>query len=269
MNGMKEARPHRMNGGVGIGNQNPAAVAASSNAISVNTTSIIRVLVGIALFLLISHISFQLTSYFTGHASIHGLVRLFNLDAEDNIPSVYSTTLLLLSSLLLTIITIFKWNETRAMITHWAVLAIGFFLMAADEELSFHEELIDPVRAILGNAHLGIFYFAWVVPAIMLVAVLGLFFLIFLIRLPRKTALRFVLVGSLYVGGSIGMELIGGLYDELHGQHNLTYIAIATAEESFEMFGVILFIWALLDYMTETFGEVQIKLIPKLNKRNE
>ena len=47
-------------------------------------------------------------------------------------------------------------------------------------------------------------------------------------------------------GGAIGVELIGGRYLELHGVENLTYAMITTVEESLEMAGVIIFIWALL-----------------------
>lgn len=262
---MKEMRPISKHSNGGKVDQPVRESNGATGRITLNPHAILRVLAGIALFLLFCHVTLQLTSFLTGHPSIYGLVHLFNLDAEDNLPSAFSTLLLLLSSLLLTVIARLKWNQ--AMVGYWVVLAVGFMLMAADEEFSFHEELIEPVRAILGTSNLGIFYFAWVLPAIALVTIIGLSFLKFLIRLPRKTASRFIVAGALYVGGCIGMELAGGRYDELHGQDNLTYIGIATSEESLEMLGVIVFIWSLLDYMTDTFGEVEIELKRKADKR--
>ncbi len=67
------------------------------------------------------------------------------------------------------------------------------------------------------------------------------------------------MAATLYVGGAIGFELIGGRYSELHGAQNLTYSMIATTEESLEMAGVIFFIRALLVYIAEKKKEVRIR----------
>jgi len=109
---------------------------------------------------------------------------------------------------------------------------------------------------MLGDGDLGIFYFAWVIPGIALVLVLGLFFLRFLLSLPATTRRRFLIAATLYLGGALGVELIGGQYAELHGFESFTYSMIATVEESLEMAGLILFIRALLKYCAESYKEV-------------
>ena len=43
--------------------------------------------------------------------------------------------------------------------------------------------------------------------------------------------------------------MLGGWYVEQFGMQSLTYIAIVSFEESFEMAGIILFIHSLLAYM--------------------
>ena len=47
---------------------------------------------------------------------------------------------------------------------------------------------------------------------------------------------------------------------ELHGRDNLTYSMMVTVEESLEMGGVILFIWALLVYIADNYKEVRFEL---------
>ena len=78
-------------------------------------------------------------------------------------------------------------------------------------------------------------------------------------RLPDKTRLVFFMSGALYVGGAIGFELIEGCFVEQQRIDNLiyslTYSMLITVEESLEMGGVILFIWALLVYLCDNHKE--------------
>jgi hypothetical protein len=87
---------------------------------------------------------------------------------------------------------------------------------------------------------------------------LGLVYLKFLFRLPKKTMVNFIVAGVVYVGGALGVELIGGRYREMQGI-NFTYKMIATVEESLEMLGVVMFIRALLLYLSESYKEVQLR----------
>ncbi|MCL7939979.1 hypothetical protein M8009_06650 [Halomonas sp. ATCH28] len=200
-----------------------------------------------------------MTTYLTGNNHVNGVVRLFYVDDEKNIPTGFSTFLLLFAALLLAVITVLKRKKTGSPVSHWAILSCGFLFMAVDEAWSFHERLIKPVSQLLGDDNLGIFYYAWVIPGIALVLVLALFFLGFWLRLPAKTRLTFLMAATLYIGGSIGVELIGGHFAEMHGQRNFTYSMIATVEESLEMAGVIIFIWALLVYIADSYKEVRFR----------
>jgi hypothetical protein len=230
------------------------------NQISLNPSSIARVLGAVAFLLVLASIGGQLTAYLTGHDHVYGLVRLFYVDAERNIPTGFSMILLLFAALLLAVITVLKRKQTGSPVSHWAILSFGFLFMAADETCSFHERLVKPVHQLLGDDNLGVFYFAWVIPGIALVLILALFFLKFWLRLPAKTRLTFLTAASLYIGGAIGVELIGGRFAELHGERNLTYSMIVTVEESLEMVGVIIFIWALLVYIADCYKEVRFRI---------
>lgn len=226
------------------------------NQISLNPTSVTRILGVVACILILAGVGVQLVFYLTEFDRIHRLVKLFSVDLERNIPTVFSIFLLLITFLLLACISALKIKQRDSFMLYWLVLSFGFALMAADEAFSFHERLDTPVRNMLGGNDLGIFYFAWVIPGILLVLVLALFFLRFLLSLPDNTRLTFVMAAILYIGGSIGLELIGGYFVELYGRRNLTYSLIAVFEESLEMAGLIVFIYALLVYLAQNYKEV-------------
>jgi hypothetical protein len=233
----------------------------SSNQISLKPSYIIRVLGIMAFLLVLASTVLQVITRLTGHPYVFGLVRLFNLDAEQNIPSFFSTFLLLFADLFLWIITISKRKQRAPYASHWTLLAVGFFLMAADEASSVHELFARPIRTLLGNGNHGILYFAWIIPGILLVFVLALILLKFWLHLPSKTRYSFLIAAFIYIGGAIGFEMIGGsVFESSRG--STLYSVISTVEESLEMAGVIVFIWALLAYITENFKEIQFIIEP-------
>jgi hypothetical protein len=228
--------------------------------ISLNISSVVRVLGMAALLLVITSVGGQLTAYLTGHEHAYGLVRLFNVEAEGNIPTAFSAFLLLFAALLLAVIAVLERTQNRSGALHWAVLSFGFLYMSADEAMSFHERWTGSVRNLWGDENLGIFYFAWVIPGIAIVLVLALFFLRFTFRLSARTRLTFLIAATLYIGGAIGVELVGAQFAELHGTGNLIYSMIATVEESLEMGGVIIFVWGLVVFIAEKYKAVQFCL---------
>ena len=133
--------------------------------------------------------------------------------------------------------------------------------MAFDEIASVHERLIEPMRTLLGKENLGVFYFAWVVPAIFLVMFLGIYFVMFLVNLPSRTRTNFMIAAFLFLGGSIGLEMVSAKFSEINGLETLTYTVLATIEESCEIAGVILFIHGLLAYIAETYADVRLRFV--------
>lgn len=231
----------------------------SANQITFTPEGIAHTLNKMAFFLIIAGTSGQIFRIYTGDDRLYGLIPLFNLDWEKNLPSFFSMFILISASALLTIITILEKKRTAVYASHWKILAFGFLYMACDEGFSFHEKLTVPIRAMFGY-QTGFFYFAWVIPGILLVLLLAVYFTNFLLHLSARTRKIFLLAGSIYLAGALGMELIGGRYAELHGLSNLIYLACVTIEEGAEMIGVIIFIQGLLEYIADNFGEIEIKL---------
>jgi hypothetical protein len=231
--------------------------------ISINPSTVAKTLGITAGLLLLASIGGQLAKFLLGYDYLKGFVPLFHVDTERNIPTFFSVFLLLFSSLILATITIHSKNEKALHTSSWIILLFGFTFMAYDEAFQVHEKLIEPVRSLLNTDSLGVFYFSWVIPGIAIVAFLTLFFLKFLLHFPTTERFRILAAAALYIGGAIGMELIGGNYAESNNTQNLTYSMITAIEEGLEMTGLIVFIWALLKHCADNHKEINIQFIDK------
>ncbi|MEG3909011.1 hypothetical protein QT979_12145 [Microcoleus sp. w2-18bC1] len=186
-------------------------------------------------------------------------ISLFNLDQEINYPSWYSSFTLLFCAILLGIIASAKKKQGDRYFGHWKALALMFVFFSLDEILSLHEILIiNDLRKALNLG--GIFYFIWVIPGAIFVGITALAYLKFLRHLPRKIRDFFLLAGSIYVGGALGMEMVTGYYADAVTQRNLIYGLMVCVEEILEMVGVIVFIYALLSYIGSHLETIDLQL---------
>ena len=64
-----------------------------------------------------------------------------------------------------------------------------------------------------------------------------------------------------YVAGALGCEFLGGRYFELHGRDNMPYALLVTCEEGLEMAGIVIFIGALLAYMSAAHYRVLLRFL--------
>ena len=187
----------------------------------------------------------QYYKYFIGHD--RHLVHLLNLDEEANVPTFYATASLLLCSGLLWLVASWKRTEGDRFVRHWLVLSTIFLLMALDEFIQFHELLSGPINS---SVELGAwFHNAWVIPGILVLGVIGVTYARFLFALPRRSRILIVASAATFVCGVIGMEIISGYYSDRNGEANFTYAALTNIEETFEMIGIALLIYALMDYL--------------------
>jgi len=189
----------------------------------------------IVLLLTLAHIAGQYSTYYLGYDNIFGLIPQFNLNSEQNIPALFSTLILLLSSILLAIIA-YAVNKTGASYFYnWLGLSLIFLFLSMDESLSFHESMTVPLRKGLNTS--GILFYAWVIPYGIALLILIFLYLKFFISLPAKTRKLFIIAAVVYLLGVIGIELMGGRIDEQIGRHNATYVVYSTIEEVLEMGG--------------------------------
>lgn len=179
------------------------------------------------------------------------LLPFLSLSIEGNLPTWYSSGLLACCGLLLLALATGVRQRGGPYVQRWLLLGGVFLWMSLDEAVELHENL-----GQLVELH-GVLYFSWVVPAGVIVLLLGLAYLPFLRHLPQKTRRRFVVAGLLYVGGALVMELPLGLWVERVGRDHLGYALIDWVEETLEIFGATLFLLSLLSHLREHHGELR------------
>ncbi|MDN5871613.1 MAG: hypothetical protein L0H73_12935 [Nitrococcus sp.] len=168
----------------------------------------------------------------------------FLLDGEQNVPTWFSSMLLFTIAQLLCVIGMTARAQQRRFARHWLALAGIVAFMSMDEVASFHELLIVPVREWLDLG--GVFYFAWVVPAMVVCAILAVIYLPLVRSLPAQFRWGVVLSAATYLAGAIGMELIGGAIADSIGLPNFAYFLSTTIEETLELLGMVGLIHVLI-----------------------
>lgn len=229
---------------------------------------VFRYLLGIVIAITLLSFIGKLNLYFLpDYPGRYDIAQIFDVDSENNIPTMYSSLSLLICSILLAIIAYIKKAVNNPYTRHWITLSGIFLYLSADEIMTLHERLIKPLR---NNFNLGgIFYFAWVIPATILVVIFLLAFSKFILHLPSTIRNLFIIAGSAYVAGALGVEMIGGYYSELSGEEHIVYEIITAIEEGLEMVGVAIFIYALLSYLKLYIQQMQweFKLIENITQQ--
>lgn len=241
--------------------EDPPRAPLSVPRLSLQPRGVAMALAGVGLALVCASVAVHLLAAATGHDHMLGLRPLFDLDTERNLPSLFSTLLLLCVALLLALLGQVLRAARPREARRWLLLAAIATAMAVDEAVGIHELLIEPMRRVLGGWSGGVLHFAWVVPGALLVAAFLLAFWRFQATLPQPLRWRVQLAGVLYVGGALGVELISGRHVALHGIDNLAYSAgLVTLEEGLEMAGILLSLHALLSHLAGLAPELRLAL---------
>jgi hypothetical protein len=217
---------------------------------------VFRLLAGIIIALVILSLAGQVSKYFLGHGRLLGLVRTFHVDHEPSVPAVFTVLLLMANAIVFAIIaTAARRRGGRSL--GWFGLALLFVYLAFDEGAELHDLATKPLRAAFDFG--GFFHFAWVIPALVIVALIGLLYVRFITALPAQTRRWFIISGAMYVGGALGVEMIGGAYLDAIIVRNFTYELIVTVEETLEMLAIALLLRTLLIHASWHVKELSVK----------
>ena len=229
-------------------NRTPAMIGIAPRAV-------IRVLFVCMSLLIIAGLAGQVSTWFLGHDNLLGFVQKFDLGDENNVPTWFSTICLFLCAVALAAIALTEWRRKGPLWGYWFGLAGTLVLLSLDEAASFHEMLSTPLRIAWHTE--GFLYLAWVIPGGLFVLGFLLVYVRFLRQLPAKTRRGFLVAGSVYCSGCLGMEMIDGRYASVHGM-DFTCSLMVILEESLEMTGAILFLRSLLAYLADHVGSLTI-----------
>jgi hypothetical protein len=199
------------------------------------------ILLLVTAFLVAASLYGQYSTYFLGDGHLQGFVPEFNLDREMNVPTWFSTVCFLFAALLLWQLSV---TDSPGARRYWKGLALVFGFLSIDESAAFHEMAVEPMRRLF-HAH-GLLYFSWVILGAAFVAVLAVLYVRFFLSQPRPARGFFMFSAAIFLTGTLGLEMLGGRYVELHGSSTFTYALIANCEEMLEMAGLVLFLHALM-----------------------
>jgi hypothetical protein len=220
--------------------------------------AVARFLATAAACLFAAHVAGLVAEYGFGRDTLLGLVPLFDLDQERNAPTLFSASLFLVAAALAFLVA--RANRGAAgRARGWTFLAAVACFLAVDEVASIHEMFAHPLRESLGAA--GFLRHAWVIPYGAAAAIAAALVVPLIRGLAPSSRRRFIVAGVIYVSGAIGLEMVGGKYQELAGvTRNLVYEAIATTEESMEIAGLILLVHALVSLLRLELGGAAIAI---------
>lgn len=179
-----------------------------------------------------------------------GVVRLFDLDAEANLPTAWSSFQLLGVAGLLAVNGVHARRAGQRFGATWLLLAGGFALLAIDEAAQLHGGMYVAASGEVDRRARGVFYYSWVIPALAIVGVAGAMFARFLWNLPPRTRWMFVGCGVAYVGSAVGGEMLAGwLKSAGVTRQRLLATAAILCEEVGEMVAITAFASAVLTHM--------------------
>ena len=210
------------------------------------------VFLSIVVLLTLIHCIVLVSFFHLDNPNILIFVQWFDFDIENNIPSIYSSFALFFSSFLFFVIAIHKRQRLDYEKLCWFGLGIIFLFLSIDEGFQIHENIGDIVENYISATKF--LYFPWILPYGFAVIIFILLYLKFIIGLPEKISILFILAGSIYLTGAIVFDMLGGREAELHGYDSIIYCILYTIEEFLEMTGIVILIFALCSYINRQFN---------------
>ncbi len=225
--------------------------------IDLHSRTVLRILAATICCLVACHVAIQALVFALDDDYLHGIGMLFDLDEEANLPTLFAVLTVLLAAAITASIARFETVESSRR-PYWSGLAIIFLVMAVDEAASLHEIVGNLIDTRFVSS--GYFFYSWIIPYFVLLVVLFVLYLRFFLHLPLKLRVMMIAAGLIFALGALGLESLAAHHDELYGQDDPTYIAMATLEEVFEMIGMTMFIYALLSYVELEHGRLRITI---------
>jgi hypothetical protein len=181
----------------------------------------------------------------------------FDVELENNIPTWFSSTILLIGALLFSLIAALKWSGKDRFALQWTGLAVMLFLMSADETASIHE-MFNMKALPMVNIDPDL----WIVIAAPALLGIGALYFRFFMHLPARTRNLMLLAAGIYFFGALGFETIAinDVVQVLYRGYNAIYSLLTLIEETMEMVGVALLIYTLLGYIGREFRLVRVEV---------
>lgn len=199
--------------------------------ILIDLKKVVKVLLMLFMLLLLFHFFVYAVKKITGHNHMYGFYPMFNFNLESNIPTLFSTLLLFISTFLFYFTYLI--NNKKKDRLYWIVLTLIFLYLSVDESCQIHEM----IRALIGDKK------KWMYLAFFICSAAGVAFFRFWMRLDRRVRYVFLVSAVLYISGILILDEVAQMYYESDSKSDWIFYLLITAEESSEMLGLILLIY--------------------------
>ncbi len=187
---------------------------------------------------------------------------LIDVDGEANMPTWFASFLLLTAGMVALAI---SQQDIPSQRTGWRGIAVIMTLMSMDEVACLHNAPSRRLSDVVGTAD-GYLMNAWVLPAGLLVLMLGFIYLPFFLRLPRWLKRGLLGAAAAYLVGAVGLEIVGSKYEYEAGglnydgavYYSLRFELCAVAEEIFEFIGVLAALHVLIRHASDLKAKLQL-----------
>lgn len=212
--------------------------------IILNASKITKFLSIVALVLIFIHINILVIYFLVGDPDKFDFIRMFDLDMERNIPTLFSSAILLTAAFLFYLLSKAPTEQKKGHRPFWLGLSFVFSFLAFDESSKIHEQLGDFTERFVEAS--GYLHYPWVISYSILLVILGIFYARFFWKMESKVFWSFMGAAVIFISGAIGFELLGANESSIHSTDTILYSIYYTIEETLEMFGVIYLIHILL-----------------------
>jgi hypothetical protein len=232
-----------------------------SKSLLISPRGVATILAGCVLGIMaVNLIGFYLR-FWTQHSGLSTmLIVMFDVNRESSIPTWYSGFQLFAVAAVVALIAHYARVTGQRHVWHWRILAGLFVLMGADEMAKLHEWLGGPSKQMLesmGIEATGFLLWSWIVLGGVIALAVGLAFLPFVLRLPRRTCVLVFVSAAVFLGGALGVEAFSGHLATRFGA-GVAKVAAQSVEEFFEMTGIAIFIYAMVDYLARQSATVTL-----------
>ncbi len=252
-------RPLTLSSGQAAATKSNAPSLRHVDTVEIQSTTILKVLGCCILIVVTLHFLVMTLRFGFGYNYLKGFVPLFNLEAEKNVPTLFSSLQLFIAAILLGICAAQHKLIQGEYFRNWAGLSAIFVFLAFDESASIHEKTLSITRELFGTS--GLLYYSWIIPFGVFAVIVLLANFRFLLALPSRIGLIFFLSGAVFVTGAIGMEMFEGQINEAGGYRSFDYMILVTIEEILEIIGIYGFIYGLLSHLTAEGRPLKLSLV--------
>ena len=225
-----------------------ATVQGTQSDIRIIPAKILKALLLIIFVILALHLVSLVMKFGFDAVTGYGFITLFDLNTEANIPTYLSSALMTFCAIFMVLIYVNHKELATPWYRYWAFLALIFAIMSVDEIAQLHERSIEPLKHLFGIISGDLLTNAWVILAFVFLPLMALVYLRFLMAMESRSALLFIASGIVFVSGVVGVEIISGVMKGLYSTASLAFAISTTVEETLELLGLALFVYALTDY---------------------